>query len=61
MERGVGKLEGQSPKNLLNRKLIKGAYKDRRNHNGGAIILFQKVKQAGLHNEESGVHIIPLQ
>lgn len=27
--RGVRKLEGQSRKNLLNRKLIKGAYKDR--------------------------------
>lgn len=36
-KRSVRKPEGQSPKNLLNRKLIKGAYKDRgsqwrRNH-----------------------------
>lgn len=55
----------EGPKNLPKRKLIKKAYKDGRSQWGGgnncAVIYTKKkrVRLAGLHNEDSGVHIIP--
>lgn len=57
----------EGPKNLLKRKLIKKAYKDGRSQWGATTALLyiqkkrrkKKVRLAGLHNEDSGVHIIP--
>lgn len=60
--RGVRKLEGHSPKNLLNRKLIKKALQRQGSTMGEQSYCSRKVRSAGLDNKDvnntSGIQLI---